>query len=54
MPRNLDRFSPQTGKLAPNVEQHNHWSFEKPSASRELWHAAVVNSGGLCDAVSPI
>jgi len=53
MPRNLDRFCPQTCTLAPNIEQHNHWSFEKLLAVRELLHAAVVNSGGSCDAVSP-
>jgi hypothetical protein len=53
MPRNLDRFCPQTCTFAPNIEQHNHWLFEKPLAARELLHAAVVNSGGSCDAVSP-
>jgi len=51
MPRNLDRFCPQTCTFAPNIEQHNHWLFEKPLAARELVHAAVVNSGGSCDAV---
>lgn len=37
-----------------HIEQHYHWLFEKPLAARELLHAAVVNSGGSCDAVSPI
>src|SRR5260370_38565580 len=54
MPGNLNRCCHHTGTRAPHVEQHNHWSFEKPGASRELRHAAVVNSGGSCDAVSPI
>jgi hypothetical protein len=54
MPRNLDRFCPQTCTFAPNIEQHNYWLFEKPLVARELLHAAVVNSGGSCAAVSPI
>jgi hypothetical protein len=30
MTRNVNGFCPETSTFAPNLEQHNHWSVEKP------------------------
>jgi hypothetical protein len=47
MTRNVDTFCPETCTFAPNLEQHNHWSVEKPPSFAVDGESFVVIPGTM-------